>query len=82
MADRLSEASVPENLHAVRWAMRSRGRKPFDEPRWTRWHASSDGCRTLCGRVIIIATEASFMPDIDDELSRVDCPRCERKLKP
>lgn len=70
------------DLHACRWATRTKGRKPFDEPRWTKWHASTDGCRTLCGLVIIIATEAAFTPDTDDEMSRVDCPRCCRKLNP
>lgn len=71
-----------EDLHAVRWATRTQGRKPFDEPRWTKWHASVDSCKTLCGLVIIIATEAAFTPDTDDEMSRVDCPRCARKLNP
>lgn len=70
------------DLHACRWATRTKGRKPFDEPRWTKWHASNDGCRTLCGLVIIIATEAAFTPDTDDEMSRVDCCRCSRKLNP
>ena len=70
------------DLHAVRWATRTKGRKPFDEPRWTKWHASADSCRTLCGLVIVIATEASFTPVTDDEMSRVDCPRCARKLNP
>ena len=70
------------DLHACRWATRTKGRKPFDEPLWTKWHASTDGCRTLCGLLISIATEAAFTPDTDDEMSRVDCPRCARKLNP
>lgn len=70
------------DCHAVRWATRYTGRRPFHAPRWTRWHASRDGCKTLCGLVIIIATEAAFTPDTDDEMSRVDCPRCTRILNP
>lgn len=68
------------DLHAVRWATRNKGRRPFDEPRWTKWHATNDGCWTFCGLAIRIATAAAFTPDIDDEVGRVDCPRCARKV--
>jgi len=65
--------------HAVRWATRSKGRAPFQEPRWTKWHATSDDCQTRCGLPIIIATSAAFTPETDDE-SRVDCHGCLQQL--
>ena len=68
-------------MHAVRWARRMKGRRPFNEPDWTQWHASADSCRTLCGLPIVIATEAAFMPDTDD-MDRVQCQRCVRKMNP
>lgn len=70
----------PNSIHSVRWATRTVGRKPFDTPRWTRWHLSADSCRTLCGLVIVIGTEACFLPDTD-EPGRADCPRCSKRLR-
>jgi len=59
-----------------------KGRRPFNEPDWTQWHASADSCVTLCGLIIVIATEAAFMPDTDDDMARVRCHRCLRKMNP
>lgn len=65
--------------HAARWARR-RLKRMFDMD-WTRWHWTEDARFTACGVSIPIGLDGGTQfPETDDEMSRVDCRRCLRKL--
>jgi len=62
-------------MHAVRWARRYLHRMMALD--YTKWHATRDANLTLCGCSIPLAINGgTFLPETDDELSRVDCKRC------
>ncbi len=51
---------------------------------WTKWHWTRKGTYsswTLCGVIIGVAMEGgTFLPETDDEPSKVDCKRCKKIL--
>jgi len=65
--------------HAVRWA-RQWDAKLWDY-KWTKWHYTLDAMQTLCGAMIPVGLEkGTFLPETDEEASRVDCRKCKRQL--
>jgi hypothetical protein len=58
--------------HAVRWARR----KVRGELQYGRWHATSDGRYTACNWSIPLGLPGTFLPETDEDLSRVDCTFC------
>jgi hypothetical protein len=61
--------------HAVRWALR----EVRNELQYTRWHWSDVDCWTLCGHVVRLAV-ATFLPETDEDVGRVDCGQCLKRL--
>lgn len=71
----MEEGIMEMEPHAVRWALR----KVRNELDYTRWHYARNADWTLCGHVIRLAVE-TFLPETD-EVERVDCRQCLRRLK-
>lgn len=65
------------NGHAVRWPKRYR----YKEVEYTKFHWTTDGGWTICGRNIVLLPEhCPVMPETSDYESDVDCSMCKRLL--
>jgi len=65
--------------YATRWAIRPLKRAWSIQ--WTKWHWTTNGDFTLCGRAIVIGREdVPMFPETDDEVKRVDCASCKKSL--
>jgi len=65
--------------HAVRWARRKLKRLMTLD--YTKWHGTKDAQLTFCGRPIPLGLEGTFLPETDDDLTRMDCKRCVAHLR-
>lgn len=66
--------------YAVRWPQRYHS--GLFSVVWTKWHWTNDSSMTLCGYPIRIGAcdNCPLFPETDDEVERVDCFFCKRKL--
>ena len=65
--------------HAVRWATNEA--EVMYLKKYTKWHYTLDATFTICGRLIVVGGNGGrFLPETDDEVSRVDCKQCLRVL--
>jgi len=61
--------------HAVRWATREL--KRLMDLDYTKWHYTNDASFTVCGLSIPVGNDnGTFLPETDDEVSRVNCKKC------
>ena len=66
-------------MEAVRWAQRTLHREMRLD--YSKWHATKDHAFTLCGHVIPLALEGTYLPETD-ALQRTSCGNCLRVAPP
>lgn len=63
--------------YAVRWGIR---RDRYNQIHYSKWHWTTDGHFTSCGRLIPLMKDGvAEFPETDPEISRVDCRRCDKQ---
>lgn len=79
-ASTLSAGLSDVEPHAVRWGLyKIMGGMDIQ---YTKWHWTTDADMTVCGRPIKLISEKceTVLPETYDEVEKVDCKHCLRKL--